>query len=110
MRFGFAVLVLIFASVPLDHPSADQADGAAAKLANGRMLFVNTGCGGCHTLADAQAAGQVGPSLDHDANLTPALVEDRVTNGAGPMPPFGDQLSKDEVAEVAAYVVQASAK
>jgi cytochrome c oxidase subunit 2 len=34
------------------------------ELVQGRQIFVQTGCGGCHALGDANAAGQVGPSLD----------------------------------------------
>lgn len=33
-------------------------------IAYGRSLFVKNGCGGCHTLTDARAVGQVGPNLD----------------------------------------------
>jgi cytochrome c oxidase subunit 2 len=33
-------------------------------LAVGRQLFIQSGCGGCHALGDANAAGQVGPGLD----------------------------------------------
>ena len=34
----------------------------------------------------------------------------RVTNGQGSMPPFGDQLSPKEIADVSAYVMKAAAK
>jgi cytochrome c oxidase subunit 2 len=33
-------------------------------VAQGKQVFVRAGCGGCHALSDANAAGQVGPSLD----------------------------------------------
>jgi len=33
-------------------------------IAEGRSVFIANGCGGCHTLDDAGAAGQVGPSLN----------------------------------------------
>jgi mono/diheme cytochrome c family protein len=32
--------------------------------ADGKIVFANNGCGGCHTLAAAGATGTVGPSLD----------------------------------------------
>jgi mono/diheme cytochrome c family protein len=97
-------------------PSAAQDKAApapadpAARIAQGRDLFANYGCGGCHSLADACAMGRVGPPLDGDANLTEALVGDRVTNGSGPMPSFGGQMSGEEIAAVAAYVVHRAAK
>ena len=31
---------------------------------NGKQLFTQGGCGGCHTLADAGSAGAIGPNLD----------------------------------------------
>ncbi len=45
--------------------TATQAASAAADpLAAGRQLFNNNGCNACHTLADAGAAGALGPKLD----------------------------------------------
>jgi mono/diheme cytochrome c family protein len=70
----------------------------------GEQVFVKAGCGGCHTLEAAGSGGNVGPNLD-DAKPDAALVTDRVTNGKGVMPAFGDQLSEKEIADVAAYVV-----
>jgi mono/diheme cytochrome c family protein len=53
----------------------------------GAAIFASAGCGGCHTLADAGTSGNVGPNLD-EAQPDAELVVDRVTNGAGAMPPF----------------------
>jgi mono/diheme cytochrome c family protein len=36
------------------------------------------------------------------------LAVDRVTNGQGVMPPFADQLSEQQIRDVAAYVSTAS--
>ena len=57
----------------------------------------------CHTLADAGATGTVGPNLD-EAKPSEELVVERVTNGMGAMPSFADQLSEEQITEVAAYV------
>jgi mono/diheme cytochrome c family protein len=76
---------------------------AAGSTAAGRALFESTGCGTCHTLADAEATGSVGPDLD-TSKPSVELVVDRVTNGQGGMPSFADQLSEDQIADVAAYV------
>jgi mono/diheme cytochrome c family protein len=75
--------------------------------ANGEKVFASAGCGSCHTLEAAGATGRVGPNLD-EAKPDFELVVDRVTNGAGAMPPFKDQLSEQEIADVAAYVVQST--
>jgi mono/diheme cytochrome c family protein len=73
----------------------------------GKAVFETAGCKGCHTLKDAGATGTVGPNLDQ-AKPPLALVVERVTKGAGAMPPFKGQLSDKQIADVAAYVVKAT--
>ena len=73
----------------------------------GKQVFETAGCKGCHTLKDAGATGTVGPNLDQ-AQPSLSLVVERVTKGAGAMPPFKGQLSDKQIADVAAYVVQAT--
>ena len=70
-------------------------------------MFASAGCGGCHTLEAAGSSGNVGPNLD-DAEPDAALIVDRVTNGRGAMPAFGDQLSEKQIADVVAYVVEST--
>ena len=70
-------------------------------------MFASAGCGGCHTLEAAGSSGNVGPNLD-DAEPDAALTADRVTNGQGAMPAFGDQLSEQQIADVVAYVVEST--
>ena len=85
------------------------AGGATGNADAGQAVFVSAGCGGCHTLAATNATGTVGPSLD-TAKPSEARVVDRVTNGMGAMPPFEDQLSEQQIADVAAYVHAATSK
>jgi cytochrome c6 len=73
----------------------------------GKQVFETAGCKGCHTLKDAGATGTVGPNLDQKKPPLD-LVVDRVTNGKGVMPSFSGQLSAKQIADVAAYVVQAT--
>jgi mono/diheme cytochrome c family protein len=90
--------------------TTETGDGGAAgegDPANGKEVFASAGCGSCHTLADAGSSGTIGPNLD-DAQPSFELAVDRVTNGASPMPAFKDQLSEQEIADVAAYVVDAT--
>jgi mono/diheme cytochrome c family protein len=75
--------------------------------AAGRSIFLKTGCVGCHTLADAHATGTVGPNLDQ-AKPDYRLATARVTLGKGAMPSFKGQLTDQQIADVAAYVVKAS--
>ncbi len=73
----------------------------------GKGLFTSAGCSACHTLADANATGTVGPNLD---TLKPDYrrATTRVTLGKGAMPPFKGQLTDQKIADVAAYVVKAT--
>ncbi len=73
----------------------------------GKTVFMSAGCGGCHTLKDAGTTGTVGPNLDEKKPpLAKALL--RVTYGKSPMPSFKGQLTPQQIADVAAYVVQAT--
>jgi mono/diheme cytochrome c family protein len=70
----------------------------------GKAIFVGAGgCGSCHTFADAGTSGTIGPNLD-DSQPSFELAVDRVTNGSGAMPAFEDQLTEEQIADVAAYV------
>jgi mono/diheme cytochrome c family protein len=73
----------------------------------GKTIFLSAGCTGCHTLADAKATGTVGPNLDQ-VKPDYRLVTARVTLGKGQMPSFKGQLSSQQIADVAAYVVKAT--
>jgi mono/diheme cytochrome c family protein len=75
-----------------------QGDPAA-----GKPVFMDAGCGGCHTLKDAGTTGQVGPKLD-EAKPSYDLVVERVTNGQGAMPSFKGKLTDQQIQDVAAYV------
>lgn len=44
--------------------AAGAAPGSQDQAAGGKQVFNNTGCNTCHTLSDAEATGEVGPSLD----------------------------------------------
>ncbi len=73
----------------------------------GRKIFLSAGCVGCHTLADAHATGTVGPNLDQSKpDFRKATA--RVTLGKGAMPSFKGQLSDQQIANVASYVVKAT--
>jgi mono/diheme cytochrome c family protein len=85
-------------------PTTPEVKGDAAA---GKKIFDTAGCKSCHTLKDAGATGTVGPNLDQ-AKPPLDLVVDRVTNGKGVMPSFSGQLSQQQIADVAAYVVQAT--
>jgi mono/diheme cytochrome c family protein len=86
-------------TVPAQYKNGDPAAGKA--------VFASAGCVGCHTLADANAHGTVGPNLDQ-AKPPLSKVVLRVTLGRGAMPSFKGQLTIKQIADVAAYAVKAS--
>ena len=77
--------------------------GRAGDPANGEKVFASAGCGGCHTFSKAGSSGSVGPNLD-DVSPSFDTVVRQVTNGGGPMPAFKDQLTEQEIRDVAAFV------
>jgi cytochrome c6 len=83
------------------------AGGAGDPVAGKEVFLGDSGCGSCHTLADAGSSGTIGPNLD-ESQPPPELVVDRVTNGSGPMPSFSGSLSEQQIQDVAAYVSSAA--
>ncbi len=81
--------------------------GGEGDAAAGEMVFDSSGCGGCHALEAAGSSGAVGPNLD-ESQPDVSLVVARVTNGQGAMPSFSDDLSEQQIQDVAAYVVEST--
>jgi cytochrome c6 len=84
---------------------AHAADGDEA----GRRLFVKDAtppCALCHTLADAGATANVGPSLD-ELKPDAQRVTQAVKAGIGAMPAY-TQLSAEQIQALARYVARAS--
>ena len=103
-----AAYVASVAALPVRaEPGAEAGGGAGAP--DGKAIFADAGCGGCHTLEAAGTSGTVGPNLD-DAKPSKQLVIDRVTNGKGAMPPFKDSYSAAQIAAVADFVVANAGK
>ncbi len=84
-------------------PTTTAGAGETGDAANGEKVFASAGCGGCHTFSKAGSSGSVGPNLD-DASPSFDAVVTQVTNGGGAMPAFKDQLSEQEIRDVAAFV------
>jgi mono/diheme cytochrome c family protein len=81
-----------------------ETGGSEGDPAAGESVFAANGCGTCHTLEAAGSSGSVGPNLD-ESKPDFELAVDRVANGQGAMPPFGESLSEQQIKDVAAYVV-----
>ena len=80
---------------------------ADANVEAGRLLFTKDAkpaCAICHTLADAGAAGEIGPSLD-DLKPDQARVIKALKTGIGQMPAF-TSLTDEQMQILASYVAQ----
>jgi mono/diheme cytochrome c family protein len=78
----------------------------------GRKVFTEIAqpsCGLCHTLKAAGSTGTIGPSLD-ELQPEKARVMDTVRTGIGPMPPFADKLTPQQIEAVADYVARVAGK
>ncbi|MFZ4803518.1 MAG: c-type cytochrome [Synechococcus lacustris] len=110
MRRLFGLLAICFALL------FGSAPAFAADLANGAKVFSNN-CAACHigggnvvngerTLkASALEAYLANYSAGHEA-----AIAYQVTNGKNAMPAFGGKLSEADIADVAAFVEDSSAK
>jgi mono/diheme cytochrome c family protein len=106
----YAVLVAvagIIAGCGILAASASAQEAAKVDREAARELFHAYSCSACHALADAGAGGSIGPSLDNPS-LTRDFVIDRIANGQGAMPSFSGQLSDEEIALLADYIVETS--
>ena len=88
-----------FPIVPAFHLKGDSTKG--------KSVFASAGCGSCHTLAAAHTNGTIGPNLD---TLKPdyRAATAQVTNGGAQMPSFKKTLTTQQIADVAAYVVDST--
>jgi len=90
---------------------------AGRREREGQILFMSRGCGGCHRLRGAEAAGKIGPDLTHvasratlaavtipnDARELAAWIEDpQAIKPGNHMPDLG--LSRSEAETIAAFL------
>ena len=87
----------------------------------GAQVFANNGCGGCHTLAAAEAGGTVGPNLDEVLpSQTPPEIEEsivdpnaKITKGfpANVMPgTFKAEINPKELEQLIEFLVSSTSK
>lgn len=92
-----------FPIVPAFHLKGASAKGKSVFLAN---------CSSCHTLAAAGSTGTIGPDLDAVKPNYQAVTAQVTLGPAGPlkgaMPSFKKTLSTQQIADVAAYVVDST--
>jgi cytochrome c oxidase subunit 2 len=109
-------------STPTESTPTETSGGATGDPAAGKEVFSTTAqppCGSCHTLAEANASGTVGPDLDQvlkgkDAAFIHESIVDpdaEIASGfsAGIMPAvYGDQLDEQQLADLVAFLEQSA--
>jgi cbb3-type cytochrome c oxidase subunit III len=100
-----ATYVASVAGLPVQGGGGAGGGGGEIMATEGREIFGEAGCGSCHVLEAGGGSGTIGPSLD-ESKPPKSLVVDRVTNGKGAMPAFGDRLSRKQIDAVADFVAQ----
>ena len=78
-------------------------DGDGTEGDAGAKVFAEAGCGSCHIFSPAGSSGTVGPNLDETGTSFDRAVQ-QIPNGGGGMPAFKDELSEQEIEDVARYV------
>lgn len=86
---------------------AASAEAATVDMDAARDMFHSWSCSACHGLSDAGASGGVGPTLDNP-KLSRDFLVDIIANGRGAMPSFGGQMSDEEIALLADYIIAAN--
>lgn len=104
-RLRLALIVLVPVSmIAATRLASTQPEEKPAAQA-GAALFRDKGCTFCH---GATAAGtDKGPALiglNASKEWTPARISNQIVKGGQKMPPFGDALTDEEVAQLVAYL------
>ena len=98
----------------------EEAAGGEDAGAAGKAVFEASGCGGCHTLADAGTSSQTGPELDKvlkgkDAAFIKESIENpsaEIAAGFQDIMPktYGDSLSPEDLDALVKYLEEVAAK
>jgi mono/diheme cytochrome c family protein len=100
---ALAFVVLLFVNEPDKNAAAGGYQGSDGQI-DGSAVFADN-CARCHG-ADAKGGSVAPPLADGKVVEDFPNVDDQiavVTNGRGGMPPFGGQLSADEIKAVVDY-------
>ncbi len=93
--------VLICAGLLVAAPALANSKQQKAK---GAALFAEKGCAHCHG-PSGFGGSDSGPDLsDVRKQLKPAAIAHQIRGGGKNMPPFGNELSEDQIASLVAYL------
>jgi sulfur oxidation c-type cytochrome SoxX len=108
-----------FAAARAGEDEGALAQAGLAGATTGEQIFTAAGCAACHTLAKANATGNIGPSLDDLAAAGGASPEDYVSESIldpdaevaegfqpGVMPSYEGRLTDEQVQALVEYLLE----
>ncbi len=103
---GAALVVAFVSAGAQDSRAKNPYTGDPSAIAEGRALYLKTGCQACH---GPNGEGATGPDLTDDVWVylpTDATLFNAITNGRRGtlMPPWGGQLTPDEIWKIIAWI------
>ena len=103
---ALALTLLLLGAARAEEELKNPFAGDAAAAAEGKRLFLKTGCYACH---GHEAEGAVGPDLTDDEWIykpTDSMIFNTIAKGrpGTVMAPFGDQLTPDEIWKIVEFL------
>lgn len=97
MKVRFVVFVLIVAC------SLQGNASSRSQRTRGEAIFSASGCAHCHSIRGT--GGKKGPDLSGvGGRLKKDKIRKQIVDGSNRMPPFGDDLQKNEIEDLIAYL------
>jgi len=94
-------VVLLIAATASAFPEADQKADEQA----GAILYRDKGCPQCHgATLEGNKKGPALADIRNDKEWPPEKITKQITDGGQKMPPFGESLTDQEIAQLVAYL------
>ncbi|MGB0873458.1 MAG: c-type cytochrome [Solirubrobacterales bacterium] len=104
------IFLLVFACVAVAGVAAcggTNTDATGTNPGDGKQIFSDAGCGGCHTFKPSGSGGTSGPALD-STTLSSEEIAAQIRSGGGGMPGFEGNLTPEQIDAVTAFIVGSS--
>lgn len=112
---------LVIAQEPADYEAwvDEQSRPATGEGSEGRQIFLDTSCAGCHTIRGTDATGDLGPDLTHlmdrrtigantleltPDNLATFVADAQAVKPGAEMPPMEDLYTEEELSALLEYL------
>ena len=82
---------------------ASGSEATGENPGDGKQIFSDSGCAGCHQFAPAGSGGGSGPDLD-GTTMTVQEIAAQVRDGGGGMPNFSGKLTEQQIQAVSEFV------